>query len=290
MLRLIATDMDGTLLSRDKNISQKNLEAIRIAQEKGVILALASGRGELSLREYAAQLDMYRYGGYLICNNGQRLVSLRDGLVVENAKLDGELVKRIFRFAKHHGIEMILEGDDGLSVFTPNNLIVVRFLYQRFMQILPHFRNDDGKNSWMSFFGIFQERRLHLVSTEQQLAPSYYKIGLAHRKRRLDAIVSKLSGEFGSEVSMSRVSDMWIDLVSHGVSKALGVKQIMDTHDIPVHAVMAIGDSENDLEMITFAGIGVAMKNGMASVREIADEITDTNDNDGVASVILKHL
>lgn len=290
MLRLIATDMDGTLLSRDKNISKKNLEAIRIAQEKGVILALASGRGELSLREYAAQLDMYRYGGYLICNNGQRLISLRDGVVIDNPKLDGELVKRIYRFAKRHGIEMILEGDDGLSVYTPNNLILVRFIYQRFMQILPYFRGAFGKNSWMSFFGIFQERRLHLIDKEEQFSSDYYKVGLAHRKHRLDGIVAKLAIEFGQETSMSRVSDSWIDMVSHGVSKALGVKQIMDAHDIPVSAVMALGDSENDLEMITFAGIGVAMENGMASVKEIADEITDSNENDGVASAILKHL
>lgn len=290
MIRLVATDLDGTLLSHDKTISKRNLEILRKAQEQGVMLVLASGRNEASLREYAVQLDMYKHGGYLICSNGARVVSLRDSQVIENASIGPEMTLKLFRFAQRHGIELILEGDDGMSVFTPRNLVMVRFLYQRIVGVIPAFRDPDVKNSWLNFFGIFQEYRIKLINDETQLASTYYKIGLAHRKKRLDKVMPQLIREFEESLAISRVSEMWIDIVSQGVSKALGVKQIIEKHEIDVRHTMAIGDSENDLEMIAFAGIGVAMGNAMQCVHDIADATTSTNQQDGVAMIVEKYL
>ena len=90
-------------------------------------------------------------------------------------------------------------------------------------------------------------------------------------------------------ICVYRVNENWIDLVAFGVSKALAIQQILELNDIPVAQAMAIGDSENDLDMIQYAGIGVAVANAMPAVLAIADEVTSSNENDGVASVILKH-
>lgn len=289
MIRFIATDLDGTLLTHDKKISEINQAALRSAQEKGVIIALASGRGETSLRVYAQQLDMHRYGGYLICNNGQKIISLRDDVVIDNPSLNQDLVVRIFKFAQIHGLELIMEGQDGTSVFTPNHMTILRFVYKRFRRFL----KTDGKyglKSRLNLFGIPQERAINKIIHEKEIGDAYFKIGIAHRKQRLNKVIQLLNEEFKGELEVFRVNDTWIDLVASGVSKALGMQQILDIHTIPICASMAIGDSENDIDMLRFAGIGVAVQNAMPSVLAMADEITASNENDGVAAVILKYI
>ena len=289
MIRFIATDLDGTLLTHDKKISQFNQAAIHKAQEKGVIIALASGRGEASLRNYAEQLDMHRYGGYLICNNGQKIISLRDNGVIDNPCLNQDLVVRIFQFAKIHGLELIMEGDDGTSVFTPRHMTVMRFVYQRFSRFLDS-NGKYGLKSRLNLFGITQERSINKITHAKEISTAYFKIGIAHSQQRLNKIIQLLNEEFNKELEVFRVNDTWIDLVAAGVSKALGVKQILDLHAIAVNESMAIGDSENDIDMLRFAGIGVAVANAMPSVLAMADEVTASNENDGVAAVILKHI
>jgi len=289
MIRFIATDMDGTLLTHDKKISPKNLEALRLAQEKGVILALASGRGEPSLRRYAEELDMQRHGGYLICNNGQKVIALRDGMVIDNPCLQQEVVQRLFRFAKRNRLELIMEGDGGTSIYTPAYMSVARYLYRRFKKI----RNlllHRPKDSRLDLFTIPSNRRITQVGVEEDIAGIYFKIGIPHRKQRLDDIAAAISDEFGHEISTFRVTDTWIDMVAFGVSKAIGFQQILDLNDIPLEASMAIGDSENDIDMLQLAGIGVAMGNAMPSVLAMADEVTLSNEEDGVAAVVLKYL
>jgi len=289
MIRFIATDMDGTLLTHDKKISPKNLEALRLAQAKGVILALASGRGEPSLRRYAEELDMHRHGGYLICNNGQKVIALRDGLVIENPCLQQEVVQRLFRFAKRNRLELIMEGDGGTSVYTPMHMSIARYLYRRSKKI----RNlllHRPKDSRLDLFTIPTNRLVTHVGGEEDISGIYFKIGIPHRKQRLDDIAVAISEVFGHEISTFRVTDNWIDMVAFGVSKAIGFQQILDLNDIPVEASMAIGDSENDIDMLRLAGIGVAMGNAMPSVLAMADEVTLSNEEDGVAATVLKHL
>jgi Cof subfamily protein (haloacid dehalogenase superfamily) len=289
MLKFIATDMDGTLLDREKKISDKNIETLLLAQQQGIILALASGRGEASLRKYAMQLGMYEYGGYLICNNGQKVVSLRDDIIIENPSLSQDLTLRLFRFAKLHRIEMFLEGEGGTSLYTPNYRVVVRFLFnriKRFLEMTKRFNKD----SRLNLFGILKERHITLIHDEKDLGSRYFKIGIADRKARIDKTLQLLTAQFDAEIALYRVNDNWMDVVSKGVSKALGMRQILEKHAIsPMHA-MAIGDSENDIDMLIYAGIGVAMRNAMPSVLLAADETTDTNECDGVALVVLKHL
>lgn len=289
MIRLVATDMDGTLLTHDKKISFKNKEALRIAQEKGVILTLASGRGERSLIRYAQELDMYRYGGYLICNNGQKVISLKDGEVIENPVLSQDIVQRIFRFAKNNRLQLIMEGEKGTSTYTPLHMNIARFVYRRIKKLGYQLRKNP-KDSRFDLFTLFSTHPVTHIAKEDDIGTLYFKIGISHRKVRLDKIIASLTQEFGQDISIYRVTETWIDLVAYGVSKAMGLKQILDMSEIPTECVMAIGDSENDIEMLNYAGIGVAMGNAMSTVLAIADEVTLSNEDDGVAVIVLKHI
>jgi Cof subfamily protein (haloacid dehalogenase superfamily) len=289
MIRFIATDMDGTLLTHDKKISPKNLEALRLAQEKGVILALASGRGEPSLRRYAEELDMYKHGGYLICNNGQKVISLRDGSIIDNPCLQQDVVQRLYRFAKRNRLELIMEGDSGTSIYTPIHINVARNIYRRFQKIR-HRLLPNPKESRLDLFTVPNNRKVLHITAEEDIEGIYFKIGMPHRKQRLDDIATAIAKEFGHEITTFRVTDNWIDMVALGVSKAIGFQQILDLNDIPVAASMAIGDSENDIDMLRLAGIGVAVRNAMPSVLAMADEVTLSNEADGVAIAVLRHL
>ncbi len=289
MIRFVATDLDGTLLTNDKMISAANVDALRLAQQKGVILALASGRGETSLSVYAKQLDMVHYGGYLICNNGQKVVSLRDGTTIENPIMTNELVLRIFRFAKSHRLELFLEGDEGTSHYSPTHMTLIRYVYNRFQKNSRVMKKINYK-SQLDMFGFPREHHLNHISNEHAVRKDYFKIGIAHSEQRIDQIVPLLIKDFGDELTIYRVNEHWVDLVALGVSKAMAIQQILEVNDIPVSQAMAIGDSENDLDMIQYVGIGVAVANAMPSVLAIADEVTLSNENDGVAAIILKHI
>lgn len=290
MIKLIITDLDGTLLNRNKEISPVNKETLIEAQKKGAILALASGRGEQSLREYAAVLHMQEFGGYLICNNGQKVIRLSDERMTTNGEISSSDARRAYHFARSHGLEMIMEGDDGISVYTPRNLLLIRLIYKRLMKIIPSNRSQPIGTGWMNFLGIFQERRWNLISGSDEINETYYKIGYAQRKYRLDKAAQSLQEALHDSFEIMRVSDMWIDLSPIGVTKSLGMRKVMEEHGFDRSEVLAMGDSQNDLTMIRDAGIGVAMGNAMNEIKAIADDITDAHSDDGVAKAVRKYL
>ncbi len=290
MIKLIITDLDGTLLNRNKEISPFNKETLIDAQKKGVILALASGRGEQSLREYAAVLHMHDFGGYLICNNGQKVIRLSDEHISFNGEISTTDARRAYHFARRYDFEMFIEGNDGISVYTPSNLLLIRLIYKWIIKMIPSNRSQSRGNGWMNFFGVFQERRWNLINSAEEINEVYFKIGYAQRKYRLDKASQALQDTLKDSFEIMRVSDMWIDMSPIGVTKSLGMRKVMEEHGIDRSEVLAIGDSQNDITMIRDAGIGVAMGNAMNEIKLIADDVTTTNTEDGVGRAVCKYL
>ena len=110
--KLIATDMDGTLLNDEHFTSAGNIEAIKEIQKKGVKFVLASGRPSFAMFEYAKELEMARYGGYVLAFNGGQLIDMKDGKMIFHEGLDWEDIRKIYELSCEIEIPMVLYGDD----------------------------------------------------------------------------------------------------------------------------------------------------------------------------------
>ncbi|MDM5340227.1 Cof-type HAD-IIB family hydrolase [Fictibacillus enclensis] len=237
-IKLIALDMDGTLLNDELEISPKNRLAIREAQEKGVHVVLSTGRSLLTCRDYAKSLELK---SYLITVNGSEIYDGEGNLVERNSLHNNEIAKLIEMTKKHSAKFWAVSTD---KVWREN------------------FPENAAEMEWLKFgFNIADDEVRKLVLEELAL------------NREL-------------EISNSSLTNIEINAV--GVTKAKALNRVCNELGITMDNVMAMGDSLNDILMITEAGIGIAMGNAQDTVKEAADWITGTNVEDGVAQAIRK--
>ena len=123
--KLIATDMDGTLLNDSNSISVGNIEAIKEIQKKGVKFVLASGRPSFAMFEYAKELEMDKLGGYVLAFNGGQLIDMTDGKMIFHEGLDWEDIKKIYEISSEIEIPMVLYGKD--TVYASDDTENIRF-------------------------------------------------------------------------------------------------------------------------------------------------------------------
>jgi len=235
-IKLIALDMDGTLLNNRNQISEANRQAIKEAQDKGVHVVLSTGRSFSTSHEHADSLELT---SYLINVNGSEIWDENRQLVERNL-LKPEQIKWMLDLSKQYNTGY-------WAISTERN----------WRNEMP---GDLHTLEWMKFgFDIEDNEARELI---------YKKL--------------VENGEF--ELSNSTPTNIEVNLM--GVSKARGLAVVCSRVGIQMENVMAVGDSLNDLAMITEAGLGVAMGNAQDKVKQAADWVTSTNEEDGVAKAI----
>lgn len=238
-IKLVALDMDGTLLKSNQEVSQENQEAIAAAKEKNVDVMLCTGRWLQSCYTYAEELEL---NTYIVTSNGGEIWTASKELL-ERHLHDPNLVE-----------EMWSIGNE-LDVFM-----------------------------WMvSTQKIYHER------PEDFLEYDWLKIGFhSDDQQKLQTIREQLSSKQALEITNSSPANIEVNPV--GVNKANGIERVCQEMDITMEEVMAVGDSLNDIKMIEQAGIGVAMGNAQDTVKQAADYIVESNENDGVAEAIKRFV
>lgn len=237
-IKLIALDMDGTLLNKNGQISEENRKAIKEAQEKGIYVVLSTGRSLLTSREHADSLELT---SYLVTVNGSEIWDDKRELVKRNL-VKSELIQWMWELSKQHKTKF-------WAISTERN----------WFDEMPE---DIHTIEWLKFgFNIDDDATRELIKKELQA-----------------------KGEF--ELSNSTLTNIEVNAI--GINKANGLKIVCERLGIEMSHVMACGDSLNDLAMIMEAGLGVAMGNAQETVKEAADWITATNEEDGVAKAIRK--
>jgi len=266
-IKLICIDVDGTLYNDDKNIPEENIKAIQKAHEKGIQIAITTGR----MFNYGKL-----YGGLLgvptltIASNGA-FVKYKDQILNHQSISSTDLpfmisaVKNSGLFAHFNAWNTLLcEGDlgDGNGYVKANGLL------------------PDGD-------------RIEMIVTED-LEKSLRDTGnilkaIVFSKGDQEALL-KLRKVFENHPTLQTVSSSKhnLEIFRKDVSKAVGIEKLMEHLGIRQEEVMAIGDEENDLPMISFAGLGIAMGNASQAVKEAASYITATNNEAGVAKAIEK--
>lgn len=271
--KLICIDMDGTLLDDKKQVSQKNIEAIKKAYEKGIHIAIATGRTFASARYYLE--DVIGVEGTIISLNGAYIRKSNSKDVIYKIPLTFEEVEEIYKVAERNNIMTHFNTED-MSISTSDETEKNRE---------NNFNKDVKKGT---VFEVF--RKNDLINRLRELQEDILKISVTENKDRekFNRVREQMDELNRFEVVNSDVN--YIEVMKKGCSKGHGVKILAESLKIKREEIMCIGDNENDLSMITYAGFGVAMGNGCELLKKASKYITDDNLNSGVAKAIDKVL
>lgn len=273
--KLICIDMDGTLLNNKHEISERNKEAIKKATEKGVKVAVTTGRLFASAKYYASLIGVKTP---IISCNGAFIREKDENKVIYESVLNESQLERIYDVIKKYDIDMAYFN-------TPDTVISEKFVPE-----------EHGYKVMNRMMGESEEKVMFSEGIDFREA---FKL---HGKHILKAICiendNKVSELFKAKEELKKYEDLEVvssspnnfEVMNSGTSKGSAVKVLADILHINKEEVMCLGDSENDLSMIEFAGLGVAMGNAEGFLKEKANYITDTNENDGVAKAIEKFV
>ena len=264
--KILAMDIDGTLTNSKKEITAATKAAIQDAMARGHKVVLASGRPTPGMRGCAEELELKRYGGYLLSYNGAYIVEYRTGEVVYQKDLPLTLLPKLYAFAKENGCGLITYlGEDIISAFPPDQYVGLT-----------------SRNTGMAVRRV--DDFLRFVDF------SIHKCLMTADPEKAELCEERLREIFGSRMGVYRSEPYFIEVVPWGITKEEGLKRIQEALGIRREDVVCCGDGFNDIEMIRYAGVGVAMGNAQPVVKEAADYITASNDEDGLIEVIEKFL
>lgn len=265
MYKLIAVDMDGTLLRKDKTISTRTKAAIQRAVAKGVKVVLASGRPLAGLERYLEELHLVSNKDYVLSFNGALIQNVSTEEIVFKDILTGKDLKRLYELSKSLGLN--------IHAFTTQGLIA------------PKMSEYTEVESNINQIPV-QIVDFNTIKDEEEVI----KVMFVDETSVLEKAIEKLPQALYEDYTVVRSAPFFLEFLNKSASKGTGVKVLADHLGIKQSEVICIGDAGNDLDMIQFAGLGVAMANAFDEVKEVADYITTANEEDGVAHVIEKFI
>jgi Cof subfamily protein (haloacid dehalogenase superfamily) len=261
-IKLIAVDLDGTLLNSDHKMSEANAKAIKAAIEAGVQVVIATGKTYASATWLYEKLNLKSPGvfsqGTVICE--------ADGSIRSQQTLSPQVARQILTFADDRGY---------LTGIYSGNRILVKKMNKRVEQLTTYYHEPMPVVT-----GPLQNvLDTHPVNKLIMLAPD--------DSRRITALRWHISMQVngGGRALQTGIGDQ-LEFLPPNASKGAGVKALVKDMGIPLNQVMAIGDAENDLEMLQLVGLGVAMGNAPESIKAVAKAVVASNDQDGVAEAI----
>lgn len=261
MKKVLALDIDGTLTDSRKNITPNTLAALHKAMDKGCNVVLASGRPTPGLNRYKNELELDKRGGFLLSFNGARLTECKSGKEIYSNTIKPELVAKLRAFIEGKDVGMMTYEDEGIVTDT------------RIDEYMVWEAKINGLN--IKTVSSFKSYVTFPVNKCLMTAPDAEAFKL----------MNELIEEFGDELSIYRSEPFFVEIMPKNVDKAATLGILCEYMGIACKDLVACGDGYNDISMIEYAGLGVAMGNANADVKAVADIITKTNDEDGLVSV-----
>jgi hypothetical protein len=255
---LIAIDLDGTLLKNDKTISMYTKKIIKKAKQKGHIVCIATGRPYRSSDLYYHQLELTTP---IVNFNGAFVHHPKDhSWGTYHTPLSLEVVKEIVEVSEMHRVQNVL------------------------VEILDevYFHYHDEK--LLEIFSMGNPE-ITIGDLKNHLKKDVTSILILSDKQHVEEICHYLSSVHAKVVNHRRWKEPWhvVEIIKYGVNKSVGLQKIASYYNIPQERIIAFGDEDNDLEMLQYAGLGVAMGNAIPEVKAAANYVTKTNEEDGVA-------
>lgn len=289
MYKLIAIDLDGTLLNSYGKISDRNKETLKKAMQKGTEIVLTSGRGGASVENLANEIGANHY---MICGNGAMIYDLQKQKRIYDNFLSQKKILQL--------IEICEENSIYYSIYTQDSIITKNLNYNVLFYHQENANKPDNKKT-----------NIHIVQNiyeyvANRLENDYIKVTICDDNNIIfQSIIKKLRKVKGIDVldvgHMSRkviksgteefsIEYFYTEVSSQNVDKWTAISYLIEQIGISKEEVMAIGDNINDQTMLENAGLGVAMENSAPYIQKMAKKVTASNNDDGVAKIIEEML
>ncbi|MGL5635930.1 MAG: Cof-type HAD-IIB family hydrolase [Bacteroidales bacterium] len=264
--KILVLDLDGTLTNSKKEVSEENKKTLIEAQKNGVKIVLASGRPTYGIVPIAQELGIENYGGYILSFNGGTIINWETKETVYESVLPNHVVPGLYNEAKDHGFTILSYKDDHIIT-----------------------ENKDDK-----YVGV--EAHLNKMAVKEvpcflnAVPRSLPKCLIVGNQEELAILEKKMQTKYGEEMSIYRSEPFFLELMPQNIDKAQSLQRLLDHLSLTKEEMIACGDGYNDLTMVEFAGLGVAMANAQDAVKNVSDYITLSNDEDGIAHVVRKFI
>ena len=262
----LVMDIDGTLYNSVKRITEPTRNAIFRAREAGKIIAIASGRPVHGIADVCGRLDFAGSGGYIMGWNGGIIINVRTGEIISETALPEGIVPEIAALAAEYDVPVVGHTPDVLYSERPDDEIIQLEARLNHMPV-------EKINSLADY-------------TEQRL----YKCIITGSGEKLAELEKIAADRFKGRLSVYRSEPYFLEILPLGIDKAYGIKVLAAHLGLTMDDFIVCGDGFNDLSMIKYAGLGVAMSNAQEIVRQNADYVTGSCDEDGLVPVIEKIL
>ena len=264
--KVLVLDIDGTLTNSKKEITESTKQGIWNILQHGHKVILASGRPTPGMRKCEEELELKKYGGYLLSFNGARIVECKTGEVVYQRTLPLSIVPGLYEFAKANGCGLITyQGPGVISAFEPDDYVQL----EARINGIP-IKVVDNFVEYVNF-----DINKCLMTAPEEIAPELEK---------------QLQEKYSDVASIYRSEPYFIEIMPKDVNKATSLDHMLEGMGLTRENAICCGDGYNDISMIEYAGTGVAMGNAQPAVKDAADYITGTNDEDGLVEVIDKFI
>lgn len=265
--KLLALDLDGTLTNSKKQITPHTLETlIRAQQEKGLKIILATGRPTYGVAPLANALQLDKFGGFILAYNGGEIINWRTHEIMYKNLLDHDVLPYLYECAKKNDFAIVTYENEYVLTEKPDDEYVLKEALLNVMKI----KKVDN----------FLEAVRHPIA----------KCLIVGEPTRLAILEKEMQEHLKDRMGVFRSEPYFLELVPKGIDKARSLSVLLEELELKREELMAAGDGFNDLSMVRFAGMGVAMANAQDVVKENADFITLSNDEDGVAYAVEKFI
>lgn len=266
MYKLIALDLDGTLLRNDKTVSENNIEMIKKAREKGVKVVLCTGRPIDGVKWLIDLLDLKNEDDYTVCYNGAIVKNNTSEDIIFDQPLRMNDFKELYKLSKE--LKVNIHALTNEAVVTPKN--------SKYTKLEAELNGITIKEIPIDKLA----ENTNIIKVMYVDEPEYLK-----------EIIKKVKDKgLGEKYTLVQSAPFFFEFLKYGINKWTAVKVLGEELGIKEEEIICVGDAGNDYHMIKNAGLGVAMENGFKELKEIADYITATNEEDGVGKVIEKFV
>ncbi|MGL5977375.1 MAG: HAD family hydrolase [Erysipelotrichaceae bacterium] len=278
-IKMIVSDLDGTLLHEHRSIEEKTKQALLAAQKQGIIVGLASGRGRNRMMEFAHELDLNQNNnGFVIAMNGQEIYDMESDSSIFGAMVNPSDVDGFVRAGVKRGLEVIVVTEQGELRYMSRLTYLAKRIYCM-VKGLDFNYGMEGKTVKVCF------------PTKARIEPqcAVNKLAFIGIKPCTEHFIKAIKKNYSSDYDVVRVIATWTEIMPKGVNKGKALQTIMEKHNIHPDEVMAFGDGENDLEMLRSVRYSIAMGNAFAHVKDACFDVTKKNNEQGIYHALLKY-
>lgn len=283
-MKCISTDMDGTLLNKDQRVSEENRKALEAVVENGGQVIVATGR---SYKEARLALDEINFTCPIISMNGAAVYD-EQGTLIASHPLEHSELKETISYLAQTGVYFEMYTNQG--VFSKNPEKAIDSLVDIFLSANPSLKEEDVRQyakDRLRYGFLFETDDYDSLINETDI--EFYKILVfSPDHSELDVISESLRKMEGLTVTSSGAGN--IEVNKKGISKGTALTTLLNQLDIQLEDTMAIGDNYNDVSMFEKAGLSVAMGNASSEIKSLCKEVTETNEENGVAAAVYKYI